>query len=103
MKPTMTIIGYLYSGRNTWLRHDDGCKCPPSEIINEILDQVLVEKWLVQEGEVGKFLLRTADEWDDICGPKAEARILNKMAESYMGQAAEIIAVIATKERLSSE
>ena len=38
MKPTMTIIGYLYSGRNTWLRHDDGCKCPPSEIIKRSAD-----------------------------------------------------------------
>ena len=110
MKPTMTIIGYLYGGRNTWLRHDDECRCPAEELIKVVLDQLPVEEYLTlrvidSDGShmFAGFQEKTDDEWDEICGPKAEARVLNKLAEQYMNQASEVLAVLATKERLSSE
>lgn len=106
MKPTMTIIGYLYSGRNSWLRHDKECICEAEEIIEEILDQVPVCQYMSFSQSLtagASFHLKTADEWDEICGPKAEARVLNDMAEAHMNKAAEILAIAATKERLSSE
>lgn len=104
----MTIIGYLYSLRKTWLRHGEDCICDVDELVREVLDQVPVKEYLAIEPTEfnpngASFIYRTADKWNDICGPAAEAKVLNEMASSYMGQASEILAVLATKERLSSE
>lgn len=104
----MTIIGYLYSLRKTWLRHHEECICDTDELIREVLDQILVEKYLAIEPTKynpngATFLYRTADEWNEICGPAAESRALNQAAESLMNQASEILGILATKERLSSE
>jgi len=103
----MTIIGYLYSGRNTWLRCSDECICSVEERIQQTLDQVPVSYWLqleeAKDYAAMQFLLRTSDEWNEICGPAAEARTLNDIANSLIDQATDILAVAATKERLSGE
>lgn len=108
MKPTMTIIGYLYSLRKTWLRHREDRICDTEDLIREVLDQVPVKEYLsIEPTELNpngaSFIYRTADMWNEICGPAAESRVLNEMANAYMGQASEILAMLATKERLSSE
>lgn len=103
MKPTVTIVQYLYSGGNTWLRHGEDCTCPVERRIAETLDQVAVDLYLCINGNVAEFVQRTEDEWNEICGPVAENRVLDTMIESHMNQVAEIMAVQATKERLSSE
>lgn len=108
MKPTMTIIGYLYSLRKTWLRHHEECICDTDVLIREVLDQVPVDKFLAIEPTTynpngASFLYRTSEDWDEICGPSAERTALNAAAEAYMNQAAELMALVATKERLSSE
>lgn len=107
MKPTMTIVQYLYSLRNGWLRHHEECSCGEEKLIQEVLDQVHVEAYM--QIEFAKdyagmtFKLKSADEWNEICGPAAEQRVLNKMADQLMAQASEYIAMAATKERLSGE
>lgn len=44
-----------------------------------------------------------ADDWNEICGPKAEARQLQEALDAYMEQVSQIMALQATKERQSSE
>lgn len=107
MKPTITIVQYLYSGCNTWLRHHEECDCPADKLIQESLDQVFLEEYtevqFAKDYASLSFKLKTAEEWDEICGPKAEDRALNKMLEEHMAVASEILAALATKERLRGE
>jgi len=102
----MTIIGYLYSGRNTWLRCSEDCICDVEDRIKNELDQIPVELWIIFDPErlpAAPYIQRTADEWNEICGPAAEQKALNEVANRLMSQAADYMAAAATKERLSGE
>ena len=107
MKPSMTIVQYLYSGRNTWLRHHEDCECEPEELIYEVLDQLEVNVYGdVVTDELGTYFKmreKADEEWDQICGPAAEDRVLAAALEQYMDAASQIVAAQATKERLRSE
>lgn len=103
MEPTMTIVAYLYSGRNTWLRCSEECVCSTDEEVKNALDQILVEQWLDIHAPYVGLKFRTASEWDQICGPAAEQRVLQNMSSDLLSQAADIMSIAATKERLSGE
>lgn len=106
MNATLTIIRYLYEGCNTWLTHGEGCLCTTDEKVQAALDQIPVQYWLdVDKLGVGQCepLLKTAEEWDELCGPTAEAHAINSMVEDLMSKAAELVSLQATKERQSGE
>lgn len=108
MKPTITILDYLLSGRNTWLKHNEECVCEFDELAAEYFDAVVPFKdWcevVVVNGMTDmKQIRRTSDEWNEICGPAAEVAALQAQLETYMNAATEIMALQASKERQSSE
>lgn len=104
MKPTVSIVQYLYSLRNGWLKHNEECTCDHESLVREVMDQVPVEVYMdfdVLNGSLeGFFKTKTEEEWDSICGPSAQQKMLNDLANQYMQQASELLAVAATEERL---
>lgn len=108
MKPTITILDYLWSGRKTWLRCNEGCTCDFEDIsVRYIEDTMTVDQWICVEIDNGtpalKLLKRTSDEWSDICGPDAEKRQLQQQLDAYMEEVTAIISLQAARERLSGE
>lgn len=108
MKPTITILDYLWSGRNTWLKHADDCDCDFEKISSEYIEQaVRVEDWaevvVVNDMPTFQMIRMTADDWDELCGPSAEFRQLQEVLDVHMEQVSHIMALQATKERQRSE
>ena len=108
MKPAITILDYLWSGRKSWLKHHEECDCPFEKLSAEYIEQALrVEDWaeivVVNDMPTLQMIRMYADDWNEICGPKAEARQLQEVLDAHMEQVSQIMALQATKERQSSE
>ena len=99
MKPTITILDYLWSGRKSWLKHNEDCVCDEISIEVGTWAEIVV----VNDMPTMQMIRMSADDWDEICGPTAENRQLQDLLDLHMEEVSKIMALQATKERLSSE
>lgn len=108
MKPAITILDYLWSGRNTWLKHHEECACAFDKLAAEhIENSVTVDVWaevvVVNNMPTIQMIRMYAEDWDNLCGPAAEKQQLQELLDVHMDQVTQIMAIQATKERQSSE
>ena len=108
MKPTITILDYLWSGRKSWLKHNEDCVCDFEKLSSEYIEiSIEVGTWaeivVVNDMPAMQMIRMSADDWDEICGPTAENRQLQDLLDLHMEEVSKIMALQATKERLSSE
>lgn len=92
MEPAINIISYLWDARTTWLKHHDECGCQFPRLAYDFLDRLEVSTYMevaeTDEGPVMVELHHTRKEWDELCGPSAQAQIMNAQAEALTDQAA---------------
>lgn len=109
MKPAITILDYLWSVRKTLLKHDnEECSCPFEKVASEYIENSMVvgmwaEVVVINDMPTLQMIRMAADDWDELCGPKAQDRQLQEILEAHMEQVSQIIALQASKARLSSE
>lgn len=108
MKPTITILDYLWTGRKSWLRHHDECECTFEHLSSEYIENGLeVNGWaevvVVNEMPTMQMIRMSAEDWDEICGPTARINQLQSLLDMHMEEVSKIIALQATEERQSSE
>lgn len=108
MNPAITILDYLWSLRKTWLKHNENCTCSFQKLAEEHIENTLtVDQWvgirIWSDTPELKLMFRTAEQWSELCGPAREKKQLELLLEQTMNQASEIMALQASKERLSSE
>jgi len=108
VKPTVTILDYLWSGRNSWLKHDNECICEFEKLSSEYIENALeVKTWaeivVVNEMPTMQMIRMAMDDWNELCGPAAESRQLQELLDLHMEEVSKIMALQATKERQGSE
>lgn len=107
MKPSVTILDYLYSARNSWFRCSEECNCPIEKRIENFLDELSVEVYaevvVIDDRAELHLTYLDEEEWDNIIGPKAQDELLQEQVNAYLSAASEIMALQASKERLSGE
>ena len=109
MNPAITILDYLWSLRNTWLKHNDECTCSFEKLAAEHIESTLeVCDWSIVKimgSEIPYLELKylTAEQWSEMCGPAREEKALQFALDQHMSQVSEIMAVQATRERQTSD
>lgn len=107
MNPTITILDYLYEARNSWFVCDCGEACSVEERIENYLDELMLQDYadvaVYAEGAVLRLIRKTAEEWDEEIGPKAQDQALQRQLDQYIDAASQIVSLQATKERLRGE
>lgn len=108
MEPAITIIEYLWGARNTWLKHHDDCDCPPEQLIEEFLENVItIDIWAEISTPLDgcpqlNFVKMRPREWSEMCGPSAQKTLIGQQIDLLMGEASKLMALQATYERLSN-
>jgi len=110
VNPAITILDYLWSMRKTgWLKHHENCSCDFEKLAADYIEGTLtVDQWAevvisTNFGAIIREKRKTADEWDELCGPKAQDRQLQEALDQHMDAVTQIMALQASKERLSSD
>lgn len=109
MKPAITILDYLWSMRKQgWLKHHAECSCEFEKLAADYIEFTLtVDQWteivVINDMPTGQLIRMYADDWDELCGPKAQDRELQQRLDAHMNEVSNIMALQASKERLSSE
>lgn len=108
MNPAITILDYLWTLRNTWLKHNDECTCSFQKLAAEHIEATLeVDQWvgirIWSDTPELKLVFRTAEQWSELCGPAGEEKALQFALEQHMDKVSEIMAVQATRERQTSD
>lgn len=108
MKPAITILDYLWTGRKSWLRHHDECECEFESLASEYIEATMeVNAWaevvVVNEMPTLQMIRMTAEDWDEMIGPSAELHQLQSVIDMHMEEVSKIMALQATKERQISE
>lgn len=108
MKPAITILDYLWTGRKSWLKHHDECECTFESLAYWYLwEAVKMQDWaeivVIDEMPSVQMIRMSAEDWDEICGPTAEMRQLQEVLDLHMTEVSKLMTLQATKERQSSE